>query len=157
MIENTFTKDKRLEENKELHTKIGKTWFIDIDGTILKAQSNAKLDRMIAQFGDKSHTQEQTLPSSKHFLKKIPKRDTIILTTARDRKHKEHTDKTLKHLGVRYDDVIYDLRSGARILVNDVKPRGAIQNDHEIKTAFAINLKRNQGLQKEHLDEYLRI
>ena len=153
----TLDQEARLQENKEVHTKIGKTWFIDIDGTILKAQSNDKLDKMIAQFGSKSHTQEQTLPSSKHFLKKIPKRDTIILTTARDNKHRDHTEKSLQHLGVRYDDVIYDLRSGARILVNDVKPKGAIKNRYEIKTAFAINLKRDEGLQKEHLDEYLRI
>jgi hypothetical protein len=58
---------------------------------------------------------------------------------------------------VRYDNVLYNLRSGARILVNDVKPKGAVKNRHEIKTAFAINLKRNEGLQKEHLDEYLRV
>jgi pyruvate kinase len=153
----TVDQEARLQENREVHTKIGKTWFIDIDGTILKAQSNEKIDRMISQFGNKSHTQEQTLPSSKHFLKKIPKRDTIILTTARDNKHKEHTEKTLEYLGVRYDNVIYDLRSGARILVNDVKPKGAVKNRHEIKTAFAINLKRDQGLQREHLDEYLRV
>ena len=153
----TVDQEARLQENREVHTKIGKTWFIDIDGTILKAQSNEKIDRMITQFGNKSHTQEQTLPSSKHFLKKIPKRDTIILTTARDNKHKEHTEKTLEYLGVRYDNVIYDLRSGARILVNDVKPKGAVKNRHEIKTAFAINLKRDQGLQREHLDEYLRV
>lgn len=153
----TVLQEARLQENRELHTKIGKTWFIDIDGTILKAQSNEKIDKMITQFGNKSHTQEQTLPSSKHFLKKIPKRDTIILTTARDNRHKEHTEKTLEYLGVRYDDVLYDLRSGARILVNDVKPKGAVKNRHEIKTAFAINLKRDQGLQREHLDEYLRV
>ena len=153
----TVQQEARLQENRELHTKIGKTWFIDIDGTILKAQSNEKIDRMITQFGNKSHTQEQTLPSSKHFLKKIPKRDTIILTTARDNRHKEHTEKSLEYLGVRYDNVLYDLRSGARILVNDVKPKGAVKNRHEIKTAFAINLKRDQGLQREHLDEYLRV
>jgi pyruvate kinase len=153
----TVQQEARLQENRELHTKIGKTWFIDIDGTILKAQSNEKIDKMITQFGNKSHTQEQTLPSSKHFLRKIPKRDTIILTTARDNRHKEHTEKTLEHLGVRYDNVLYDLRAGARILVNDVKPKGAVKNRHEIKTAFAINLKRDQGLQREHLDEYLRV
>ena len=153
----TLEQEARLQENKEIHSKIGKTWFIDIDGTILKAQSDEKIDKMIAQSGSKSHTQEQTLPSSKQFLKKIPKRDTIILTTARDNKHRDHTEKTLQHLGVRYDKVLYNLRSGARILVNDVKPKGAIKNKHEIKTAFAINLKRDEGLQKEHLDEYLRV
>ena len=153
----TVEQEARLQENKEVHTKIGKTWFIDIDGTVLKAQSDSKLDRMIAQFGNRSHTQEQTLPSSKQFLKKIPKRDAIILTTARDNRHKEHTEKTLQYLGVRYDNIIYNLRSGARILINDVKPKGAVKNKHEIKTAFAINLKRDQGLQREHLDEYLRV
>ena len=153
----TVEQEARLQENKEVHTKIGKTWFIDIDGTVLKAQSDIKLDKMIAQFGNRSHTQEQTLPSSKQFLKKIPKRDAIILTTARDNRHKEHTEKTLQYLGVRYDNIIYNLRSGARILINDVKPKGAVKNKHEIKTAFAINLKRDQGLQREHLDEYLRV
>ena len=153
----TADQEARLQENKEVHTKMGKTWFIDIDGTILKAQSNNKIDEMIYRFGKKSHTQERTLPSSKLFLKKIPKRDTIILTTARDNKHKDHTEKSLNHLGVRYDSIIYDLRAGARILVNDVKPKGAVKNKHEIKTAFAINLKRDEGLKEEHLDEYLRI
>ena len=46
---------------------------------------------------------------------------------------------------------------GFRILVNDIKPKGAVKNEHEIKTAFAINVKRNEGLKKEHLNEYLRV
>jgi len=147
----------RVEENREIHNKIGKTWFIDIDGTILRKQSDKKIDLMIERHANKSHTQEQALSSSKMFLKKIPKGDTIILTTARDARHGEHTEKALEFLGMRYDEIIYDIRSGARILVNDIKPKGAVKNNHEIKTAFAINLKRNEGLQKEHLNEYLRV
>jgi hypothetical protein len=147
----------RVEESKKIHSKIGKTWFIDIDGTILKSQSNEKIDRMIERHSSKSHTQEQALSSSKMFLKKIPKGDVIILTTARDARHSEHTERALEFLGMRYDEIIYEIRAGARILVNDIKPKGAVKNNHEIKTAFAINLKRDEGLQKEHLDEYLRV
>ena len=47
MIENTFTENERIEENKQIHSKMGKTWFFDLDGTLLKSTSNEKLDQMI--------------------------------------------------------------------------------------------------------------
>ena len=95
--------------------------------------------------------------SSNQFLKNIPKCDKIVLTTARAKRHKEHTIKVLEYVGIKYDQIIFDIPSGDRILVNDIKPKGAVKNEHEIKTAFAINVKRNEGLKKEHLDEYLRV
>lgn len=157
MIENTFTETERVQENKQIHSKIGKTWFFDLDGTLLKNTSNEKLDQLIANHGKSSHRQEEALMSSKQFLKNIPKYDKIVLTTARAKKHKEHTIKALEYVGIKYDQIIFDIPSGARILVNDIKPKGAVKNNHEIKTAFAINLKRNEGLRREHLDEYLRV
>ena len=157
MIENTFTETERVQENKQIHSKIGKTWFFDLDGTLLRNTSNEKLDSLISQHGKSSHRQEEALSSSKQFIKNIPKSDRIVLTTARSKKHKEHTIKVLEYVGIKYDQIIFDIPSGARILVNDIKPKGAVKNNHEIKTAFAINLKRNEGLKKEHLDEYLRV
>lgn len=157
MIENTFTETERVQENKQIHSKIGKTWFFDLDGTLLRNTSNEKLDSLISQHGKASHRQEEALSSSKQFIKNIPKSDRVVLTTARSKKHKEHTIKVLEYVGIKYDQIIFDIPSGARILVNDIKPKGAVKNEHEIKTAFAINLKRNEGLKKEHLDEYLRI
>ncbi len=147
----------RVQENKEIQDKLGKTWFFDLDGTLLKSTSNESLDSIINQFGPKSFRQEIALPSSKKFLKNIPKQDKVVLTTARSKRHKDHTVKALDFLGIKYDQIIFDITSGARILVNDIKPKGAVKNGHEIKTAFAINLKRDAGLEKEHLNEYLRI
>ena len=157
MIENTFTENERIEENKQIHTKMGKTWFFDLDGTLLKSTSNEKLDQLMSKYGKSSHRQEEVLSSSKQFLKNIPKSDQVVLTTARANRHKEHTIKVLEYVGIKYDQIIFDIAAGARILVNDIKPKGAVKNNHEIKTAFAINLKRNEGLKKEHLNEYLRV
>ena len=42
---------------------------------------------------------------------------------------------------MRYDHIIFDLNVGERIVVNDKKPDG-------LKTALAINLKRNEGVGK---------
>tara|TARA_R100001443_G_scaffold49954_1_gene62242 strand:+ start:962 stop:1435 length:474 start_codon:yes stop_codon:yes gene_type:complete len=157
MIENTFTENERIQENKQIHSKMGKTWFFDLDGTLLKSTSNEKLDQMISKHGKTSHRQEEVLMSSKQFLKNIPKSDQVVLTTARANRHRDHTVRVLEYVGIKYDQIIFDIPAGARILVNDIKPRGAVKNNHEIKTAFAINLKRNEGLRKEHLDEYLRV
>ena len=157
MIENTFTENERIEENKQIHSKMGKTWFFDLDGTLLKSTSNEKLDQMISKHGKTSHRQEEALMSSKQFIKNIPKCDKIVLTTARANRHKDHTIRVLEYVGIKYDQIIFDISAGARILVNDIKPKGAVKNNHEIKTAFAINLKRNEELKKEHLNEYLRV
>ena len=157
MIENTFTENERIEENKQIHSKMGKTWFFDLDGTLLKSTSNEKLDQMISKHGKTSHRQEEALMSSHQFIKNRPKCDKIVLTTARANRHKDHTIRVLEYVGIKYDQIIFDISAGARILVNDIKPKGAVKNNHEIKTAFAINLKRNEGLKKEHLNEYLRV
>ena len=42
----------------------------------------------------------------------------------------------LKNSGIRYDEIIYGLPCGERILVNDCKPSGVV-------TAIAINKKRD--------------
>ena len=98
MIANTFTEDERVQENKQIHSKIGKTWFFDLDGTLLKNTSNEKLDQIISQHGKTSHRQEEALMSSKQFLKNIPKCDKIVLTTARAKRHKEHTIKVIEYV-----------------------------------------------------------
>jgi hypothetical protein len=46
---------------------------------------------------------------------------------------------------------MFDLRAGARILINDIKPVGIAGNSKPIKTAFAINVERNKGIPIESL------
>ncbi len=130
---------------------LNKTWFIDIDGTIVKHCSNDEIDEAINSDGEKSYLMEEPIKSSVEFLKNIPKNDTIILTTARDEKHRQHTLKMLEHFEVRYDNIMFDLRSGPRYLVNDIKPIGAVENSEPLKTAFAINVERDEGIPKRWL------
>ena len=79
-------------------------------------------------------------------LQKIPKEDIIVITTARLSCHKKHTVKALEHLGVRYDHILFDVTSGPRILVNDIKPPGVVGNKEPITTAYAVNLNRDEGI-----------
>ncbi len=130
---------------------LNKTWFIDIDGTIVKSRNNEQLDEAIDSMGDKSHLSEEPIKKSLEFIQSIPVNDTIVLTTARDSRHEDHTLKTLNHFKIRYDRILFDLRAGARILINDIKPVGIAGNSEPLKTAYAINVERNEGIPIESL------
>ena len=126
---------------------LNKTWFIDIDGTIVKHMYNEDIDFAIDSLGEESHTLEIPLEKSVRFLNELPKEDTVVLTTARDGKHKEHTERMLKYLGVRYDRIMFDLRAGPRYLINDIKPVGTAGNAAPINTAYSLNVKRDEGIE----------
>ena len=128
---------------------LNKTWFIDIDGTIVKTRNNEQLDEAIGSMGNKSYLSEEPIKKSLDFIKSIPINDTIVLTTARDSRHEDHTLQMLNHFKIRYDKILFDLRSGARILINDIKPIGIAGNSEPLKTAYAINVERNKGIPVE--------
>ena len=125
---------------------LNKTWFIDIDGTVVKHLGNDYLDEAIEKKGNSSHLCEEPIPDSVSFLNSIPLSDTVVLTTARDNRHAAHTIRMLKHHDIRYDNIMFDLRSGPRYLINDIKPIGVAGNKDPIKTAFAINVDRDKGI-----------
>ena len=125
---------------------LNKTWFIDIDGTIVKTRNNEQLDEAIGSMGNKSYLSEEPIKKSLDFIKSIPINDTIVLTTARDSRHEDHTLQMLNHFKIRYDKILFDLRSGARFLINDIKPIGIAGNSEPLKTAYAINVERNKGI-----------
>jgi hypothetical protein len=102
------------------------TWIIDIDGTILKHN------------GHKEHG-DQLLAGVKEFWQRIPVEDMIILMSAREELYEEATLDFLRSNSLRYDQVIFGLPKGERILINDVKPSG-------LDTALAINVRRDEGL-----------
>ena len=126
--------------------KLNKTKFIDIDGTIVYHQTNFSLDDIIEELGPDSHTVEKPIERSIKFLNNISNDDTIVLTTARDSKHKDHTIRMLNHYNIRYDRIMFDLRSGPRYLINDIKPPGVAGNTEPLTTAIAVNLKRDEGI-----------
>ena len=125
---------------------LNKTWFIDIDGTIVKQLYNQDIDKAIDSLGENSYTIETPIEKSVTFLNRIPKEDTVVLTTARDGKHKDHTERMLSHFGVRYDRIMFDLRAGPRYLINDIKPAGTAGNTDPINTAFSLNVERDEGI-----------
>jgi len=103
-----------------------KTWFIDLDGTVLIHNS------------DVSKIEDQVILTSLEFLKTIED-DHIVFTTSRSQKHKKKTESFLRLNNIKFDFIIYDLPYGERILVNDNKSSG-------LTTAYAIALERNAGI-----------
>jgi histidinol phosphatase-like enzyme len=104
-----------------------KTWFFDLDGTILE------YNLIFSAIG-----KDKLLPGVKELWAAIPKKDFIVLVTARPMYLKDVTLKFLEKNGIRFDHVIFDLPRGERILVNDEKPGN-------ITTAYAWNVERNKG------------
>lgn len=110
-------------ENQIELSELGKTWLLDLDGTILKHNG-------YKEQGD------EFLKGAKKFLLEIPIQDKIIFLTSRKEEAREVTEAFLSKEGVRYDEMIFNLPYGERILMNDRKESG-------LKTAIAVNTKRN--------------
>jgi hypothetical protein len=102
------------------------TWLIDLDGVV--AAHNGHLTGP-----------DTLLPGAEAFWAAIPEGDTIILMSARAEAYREASLAFLAAQGLRVDIALFDLPTGERILINDMKPSG-------LKTAHAINLARDEGL-----------
>ena len=113
------------------------TWILDLDGTLVEHNGY--------YYGE-----DKLLSGTKEFLDSIPKNDYILILTAREPEAKEKTIEFLKKNNIRYNNIIFDVPMGERILINDDKPSG-------LKCAFAIQPKRNDGLGslKIEIDESL--
>lgn len=143
----------------EKYTNLGRnspkhrTYFIDIDGTILAHLSNGDLDLLdhYLEQNDFGSIEQKTiiLPHYLEWQDSIPKSTKIVLTTARLHRHKHITEYQLRTVGVVWDDIVYECNSGPRVLVNDLKPIKALDNDTKsvMTTAYAVNLVRNAGFE----------
>jgi len=102
-----------------------KTWFLDLDGTIVK-HNGYKLD---------GH--DTFLPGAEQFLKCIAPEDMVVFVTSRTGECMEITERFLQEHGIRYDHIICGAPYGERILINDRKPSG-------LPMSIAVNTKRNE-------------
>lgn len=116
----------QLLELAQQPTELARTWFLDLDGTLLV--HNGYLQQA-----------DQLLPGAALFLQQIPDQDCIVITSARPEEYRQATAQFLRDQGVRWDLMLLGLPTGQRILVNDIKPWGEI-------TAVACNVVRNAGL-----------
>ena len=103
---------------------LGKTWILDLDGTIVKHN------------GYKIDGKDTLLSGAKEYLDELPKDDRIIFLTSRKEEYREMTLEFLKENEIRYDDILFDMPYGERIVVNDRKPSG-------LDMAFSFNLERD--------------
>ena len=114
----------------KLSKNLSHTWFIDLDGSIVK-HNGYIVDK-----------EDSLLDGVSVFFRNIPTKDIIVITTSRKKKFKKKTIKFLKKNKIRFNEIMFDLPYGERILINDIKP------NQKLKTSIIINHKRNYGLLK---------
>ncbi len=102
-----------------------KTWVLDLDGTLFKHN------------GYKIDGKDTLLPGAKEFLDDLPKEDRIVIFTSRTDEYKDMTLDYLKETGIRYDDILFNMPMGERIVINDRKPSG-------LDMSLGINIKRDE-------------
>lgn len=107
-------------------SKLIHTWLVDIDGTLVFHNGHKNNGDML-------------LSGIKEFWSSIPENDVIILLSARTSDEQEETLNFLVSNGLRFNHAIFNLPTGERILINDIKPKG-------LNTAIAVNIHRNTGL-----------
>ena len=111
-------------EEKLILSTLPKTWIFDLDGTLLKHN------------GYKIDGQDKILCGVKEYFDKISVEDRILILTSRTDECKPMTLKFLKEKGIRYDEILFNMPMGERIVVNDRKPSG-------IDMAVAVNEDRD--------------
>ena len=114
----------------KLSKNLSHTWFIDLDGSIVK-HNGYIVDK-----------EDSLLDGVSVFFRNIPTKDIIIITTSRKKKFKKKTIEFLKKNKIRFNEIMFNLPYGERILINDIKP------NQKLNTSISINLKRNYGLLK---------
>ena len=111
-------------EKELILSTLTKTWIFDLDGTLLKHN------------GYKIDGNDTLLEGIKEYLDAIPENDYILILTSRKDEYKDMTISFLQDKGIRYDQILFNIPMGERIVVNDRKPSG-------IDMAIAVNLDRN--------------
>jgi hydroxymethylpyrimidine pyrophosphatase-like HAD family hydrolase len=107
------------------------TLFCDIDGTLIEHVNTAT--------GQCLNKTPKLLPNTLDAINFWNSNGyTIILTTARKESMRDITIKQLEQLGIIYDKLILGI-DNIRVVVNDCKSNS--------RTAYAINLVRNHGLE----------
>lgn len=115
-----------MKNNRLRLSSLPKTWIFDIDGTLLK--HNGYLNG-----------KDELLGGVKDFFDQIPSEDFILLLTAREKSAEKELKAFLDIHGLRYNQILFGIPFGERILVNDSKPSGLL-------TAYAINKPRDAAL-----------
>lgn len=115
-----------MEEKKLTLSTLQKTWIFDFDGTLVE-HNGYKVG------------EDKWLPGAKEYLQQIPEDDYVLILTGREKEARAQTESFLKKHQIRYNEIIFEMPFGERILFNDNKPSG-------LPMSFAVKLDRNEGL-----------
>lgn len=121
-------------EEKLVLSTLPKTWIFDLDGTLLKHN------------GYKIDGRDRVLSGVKEYLENIPAEDKILILTSRTDEYKKMTLDFLEEEMIRYDQILFNMPMGERIIVNDRKPSG-------LDMAVSVNIDRNQFVVPEIQNE----
>lgn len=111
-------------EEKLILSTLPKTWIFDLDGTLVKHN------------GYKQDGVDTLLEGAEEYIRSIPPEDKILIVTSRTDEDRTETLRFLEKHGIRYDEILFNMPMGERIVVNDRKPSG-------IDMAVAVNVDRN--------------
>ena len=108
------------------------TYFVDIDGTLIKYRKFAEL----------KFKEPQPIKSVLDFVNKVyDEGGHIVFTTARPIELEVFTKQELENIGVKYHQIIFGIGRGTRYLINDKDPENP-----DTDRAIGINLIRDKGL-----------
>ena len=110
---------------KIILSTLPKTWIFDLDGTLLK-HNGYKIDGL-----------DTVLNGVKEYLENNPAEDRILILTSRTSEYEQKTLDFLEKQMIRYDEILFNMPVGERIVVNDRKPSG-------LDMAVAVNVDRDQ-------------
>ena len=107
------------------------TFFVDIDGTIVKYRKFSELSTAIlTPIQDVIDFINKSYDEGCH----------IVITTARPQSFELFTKQELEKLGVKYHQIIMGIGRGTRVVLNDKDPDAP-----ELPRAWGINFVRDQG------------
>lgn len=112
-------------EDRLILAALPKTWIVDLDGTIVK-HNGYLLDG-----------KDTLLKGVKEYFAAIPKEDYVLILTSRTEEYREMTVCFLEEQGIRYDQIMFGMPMGERIVLNDRKPSG-------LAMAVAVNVDRDR-------------
>lgn len=114
--------------------------FCDIDGCILKVPEKTNCTKILAS--------SEVLPGVVEKFNEWDKAGyKVVLTTGRPNSSREVTEAQLRSHGLFWHDLLMEMGSSKRVLINDIHP------EYNVNTAYAINLKRNDGIGGVNLEE----
>lgn len=117
-----------MENIRLVLSPLSKTWIFDFDGTLVEHNGY-------------KNGEDHILPGVQELFASIPEDDYILILTAREKEAAEKTELFLREHGMRFNQIIYEIPMGERIVFNDSKPSG-------LKMSYSVECTRNQGLEQ---------